>query len=169
MNTSNHPQSTPSAPALSVIGPDQGEAVVFGSIRMRILEDGTTTDNRLGLTESVIPPHMPGPPPHRHLRHDEGFYITSGTMRFTVGDTNYDATAGTLVMVPPGAAHTFANVTDQPATMLTTLTPALYVQYFRDLQDAFRDGRTPTREEQLEIMSRYATEPVAVNSPNRPS
>jgi mannose-6-phosphate isomerase-like protein (cupin superfamily) len=32
--------------------------------------------------------------------------VVSGTARFTVGDTSYDAGAGTLVMVPPGAPHT---------------------------------------------------------------
>ena len=111
---------------------------------MRVLEDGSHTGHRLGIAESVLAPHTPGPPQHRHAQHDEGFYIISGTVRFTVGEKDYDATAGTLVMVPPGAPHTFANLTDQPAVMLSTFTPDLYVQYFRDLQDmiARRPGTT---------------------------
>ncbi|MDF0528867.1 cupin domain-containing protein [Tsukamurella sp. 8F] len=83
------------------------------------------------------------------------------------GDTAHDVTAGTLVMVPPGAPHTFANLTDQPAVMLSTFTPSYYVQYFRDLQDAHRDGRAPTPEENLEIMSRYATEPAPDHDTDR--
>ncbi len=109
--------------------------IVLGDARMRVLEDGSTTGRRLGIAESVIAPHTPGPPQHRHAEHDEGFYIISGTVRFTVGEKNYDATPGTLVMVPPGAPHTFANVTDEPAAMLSTFTPERYVQYFRDLRD----------------------------------
>ncbi|CAM5234064.1 cupin domain-containing protein [Streptomyces violaceorubidus] len=44
--------------------------------------------------------------------------------------------------------------------MLSTFTPDLYVQYFRDLRELYADGRTPTPGESLRTMSRYATEPV---------
>ncbi|WP_395298169.1 cupin domain-containing protein [Kitasatospora hibisci] len=151
----------PSVPAVSVVGPDDGETVLLGTVRMRILEDGSTTGHRLGIAESVLAPHTPGPPQHRHAGHDEGFYIVSGTVRFTVGDGNHDATAGTLVMVPPGAPHTFANLSDEPAVMLSTFTPDLYVQYFRDLRDLHADGDAVTPQAHLRVMGRYATEPVA--------
>ncbi len=128
-------------PAVSVVGPDEGETIVLGTTRMRVLEDGSHTGHRLGIAESVLAPHTPGPPQHRHAQQDEGFYIVSGTVRFTVGDKEYDATTGTLVMVPPGVPHTFANLTDQPAVMLSTFTPDLYVQYFRDLQNVIAGGR----------------------------
>lgn len=143
-----------------MVGPGHGETILLGTTRMRVLEDGSNTGHRLGLAESVLAPHTPGPPQHRHAQHDEGFYIFSGTVRFTVGDRDYDATAGTLVMVPPGAPHTFANVTGQPAVMLSTFTPARYVQYFRDLQDMIAGGRTLTPEAHVQTMSRYATEPA---------
>ncbi|WP_046732504.1 cupin domain-containing protein [Streptomyces humi] len=156
-----HDDIHPDIPAVSVVGPDDGEVLVLGTTRMRVLEDGRTTGHRLGLAESVLAPHTPGPPQHRHARHDEGFYVISGSVRFTVGDDDYDATAGTLVMVPPGAPHTFANVTDAPAVMLSTFTPDLYVQYFRDLRDMFAAGTAPTRQANIEVMGRYATEPAA--------
>ncbi|MFI6566132.1 cupin domain-containing protein [Streptomyces sp. NPDC050534] len=149
-----------SVPAVSVVGPDDGERIVLGTTRMRVLEDGSTTGHRLGMAESVLAPHTPGPPQHRHAQHDEGFYILSGTVRFTVGERDYDATPGTLVMVPPGAPHTFANITDQPAVMLSTFTPDLYVQYFRDLRDMVADGQDLTPQANIRTMSRYATEPA---------
>ncbi|MEU9452269.1 cupin domain-containing protein [Streptomyces sp. NPDC048277] len=148
-------------PAVAIVGPDDGEVLMLGTTRMRVLEDGRTTGHRLGLAESVLAPHTPGPPQHRHARHDEGFYVISGSVRFTVGEESYDVMAGTLVMVPPGAPHTFANVTGEPAVMLSTFTPDLYVQYFRDLRDMFATGRPPTPGESAEVMSRYATEPAA--------
>ncbi|MFC4909689.1 cupin domain-containing protein [Actinomadura gamaensis] len=151
---------TQQPPAVSVVGPDDGEIIMLGGTRFRVLEDGRTTGHRLGLAESVLPPHTPGPPQHRHAEHDEGFYIVSGTVRFTVGEDTYDATAGTLVMVPPGAPHTFANPADEPAVMVSTFTPDLYVQYFRDLAAMFADGGTPSREENVAVMARYATEPA---------
>ncbi|MCX4986020.1 cupin domain-containing protein [Streptomyces sp. NBC_00572] len=147
-------------PSVSVVGPGDGETIVLGTTRMRILEDGSHTGHRLAIAESVLAPHTQGPPQHRHARHDEGFYILSGTVRFTVGDEDHDATAGTLVMVPPGTPHTFANPTDQPAVMLSTFTPDLYVQYFRDLQDMNADGRPLTPQTNIDAMSRYATEPA---------
>ncbi|MFJ6052493.1 MULTISPECIES: cupin domain-containing protein [unclassified Streptomyces] len=153
--------SAPQAdPAVSVVGPGEGETIVLGDTRMRVLEDGSHTGHRLAIAESVLAPHSQGPPQHRHGRHDEGFYVLSGTVRFTVGDEEHDATTGTLVMVPPGTPHTFANPTDRPAVMLSTFTPDLYVQYFRDLQEVLAAGRPPTPQDNIDAMSRYATRPA---------
>ncbi|MFD4478852.1 cupin domain-containing protein [Streptomyces sp. NPDC058471] len=146
--------------SVSVVGPDEGETIVLGTTRLRVLEDGSNTGHRIGLAESVLAPHTPGPPQHRHAQHDEGFYVVSGTVRFTVGEQHYDATAGSLVMVPPGAPHTFANTTDQPAVMVSTFTPDLYVQYFRDLQTMIAGCQPLTPQANIQIMSRYATEPA---------
>ncbi|MFE5052688.1 cupin domain-containing protein [Streptomyces sp. NPDC056637] len=159
--TENAKTGRPQAdPAVSVVGPRDGETIVLGTTRMRILEDGSHTGHRLAIAESVLAPHTQGPPQHRHRQHDEGFYILSGTVRFTVGDKDHDATAGTLVMVAPGTPHTFANLTGQPAVMLSTFTPDLYVQYFRDLQEALASGRPLTPQANLDAMSRYATQPA---------
>ena len=146
---------------VSVVAPDGGEAIQLGPIQMRILEDGRTTGHRLGVGEITIPPGTTGPPQHRHAEHDEGFYVVSGTARFTVGDTSYDAAAGTLVMVPPGAPHTFANPGEVPVVLLNTFTPDLYVRYFRDLRQMIADGQPLTPASTERAMSRYATETAA--------
>ncbi|GES29583.1 cupin domain-containing protein [Streptomyces angustmyceticus] len=155
------PNASVAGPGVSVVGPEDGEVIVMGTTRMRVLEDGSHTGHRLGMAESVLAPHTPGPPQHRHARHDEGFYVISGTVRFTVGDEEHEATAGTFVMVPRGAPHTFANLTGQPAVMLSTFTPDLYVQYFRDLRSMAADGRPLTPRDTIATMSRYATEPAS--------
>ena len=145
---------------VSVIGPDGGETIRLGATQMRILEDGRTTGHRLGIGEITIAPHTQGPPQHRHAQHDEGFYVVSGTVHFTVGETTHVAPAGTLAMSPPGAPHTFANLGDEPAVLLNTFTPDLYVQYFRDLRDMIAGGRELTPESTVEVMGRYATVPA---------
>jgi len=142
---------------VSVTGPDDGEVIDLGPARVRILEDGRTTGHRLGIGEITLAPHSSGPPQHRHARHDEGFYVVSGTARFTVGTAVHDAPAGTLVMVPPGVPHTFANPGDRPLVMVNTFTPDWYVQYFRDLRDAAAGGRELTPGEIAVVMGRYAT------------
>jgi pimeloyl-ACP methyl ester carboxylesterase/mannose-6-phosphate isomerase-like protein (cupin superfamily) len=143
---------------ISIVRPGEGLLALAGATQMRILEDGTTTSHRLGIGEITIAPHTAGPPQHRHARHDEGFYVVAGTARFTVGETTYDAGPRTLVMIPPGAPHTFANVSDEPAVLLNTFTPDLYVQYFRDLHDMITAGQPLTGGAIEAVMARYATE-----------
>ena len=145
---------------MSIVGPDGGESIQLGPTRMRILEDGSTTNHRLGIGEITLAPHTDGPPQHRHARHDEGFYVVSGLARFTVGTKSYDAPAGTLVMLPPGAPHTFANPTDGTTVLLNTFTPDLYVQYFRDLRQMIADGHDLDETALIDAMRSYATEPA---------
>jgi pimeloyl-ACP methyl ester carboxylesterase/mannose-6-phosphate isomerase-like protein (cupin superfamily) len=145
---------------VAIVPPDGGEVALAGPIRLRILEDGTTTAHRLGVAEITIAPHTAGPPQHRHGRHDEGFYVVTGTASFTVGEETYPAPAGTLVMIPPGAPHTFANASDEPVILLNTFTPDLYVQYFRDMRDMIGSGAPGTPERIIAVMARYATEPA---------
>jgi quercetin dioxygenase-like cupin family protein len=146
--------------AVSIVGPDQGEIVLSGPIRMRILEDGGATSHRLGIGEITLAPHTAGPPQHRHAQHDEGFYVVSGTARFTVGEDSYEAPTGTFVMIPPGAPHTFANPGDQPVVLLNTFTPDLYVQYFRDLRELIAAGHPLSDQAMVDAMARYATVPA---------
>lgn len=90
----------------------------------------------------------------------DGEPALSGTVRFTSGQTSVDAPPRTLVMVPPGAPHTFANPGDEPAVILNTFTPDLYLQYFRDLRDLTADGQPPSAALITDLMGRYATEPA---------
>jgi quercetin dioxygenase-like cupin family protein len=145
---------------VSIVGPDAGESIQLGPTRVRLLEDGSTTEHRIGIGEITLAPKTEGPPQHRHARHDEGFYVVSGLARFTVGAQSYDAPAGTLAMIPPGAPHTFANPTDGVTILLNTFTPDLYVQYFRDLQQMIAAGRRLDTEAMVEAMHPYATEPA---------
>src|ERR1700722_14976228 len=85
-------------PDVSIVGPEAGHTVLSGPTQMRILEDGSHTAHRLGLGEITIAPRTEGPPQHRHAQHDEGFYVLSGTVRFTVG-------APPRPPAPPGRHH----------------------------------------------------------------
>jgi quercetin dioxygenase-like cupin family protein len=145
---------------VSVVLRDGGEIALDGPIRLRILEDGSTTGHRLGIAEITIAPHTSGPPQHRHALHDEGFYVAAGTPTFTVGVESFEAPTGTLVMIPPGAPHTFANASDEPVILLNTFTPDLYVQYFRDLRDMMTSGTPATTGDITDVMTRHATEPA---------
>ncbi len=150
---------------ISIVGPADGEVALPGPVQMRILEDGSSTSHRLGLGEITIAPHTAGPPQHRHAQHDEGFYVVAGVVRFTVGEKSFDAPSRTLVMIPPGTPHTFANPGDEPAVILNTFTPDLYVQYFRDLHDMVTAGRPVSAEAIEDVMAQYATVPATEPAP----
>ena len=149
---------------IEVVDRSAGEVIRAGPMTLRILEDGTHTDHRLGLVEITIPPHIDGPPQHIHHKHDETFFVVSGTPTFTCGNDIITAQPGTLVTAPPATPHTFANPGDQPVVMLCTVTPDLYVDYFRDLAN-LRPGPNGLDPKQVaEVMARYATEVVRPTS-----
>jgi quercetin dioxygenase-like cupin family protein len=153
---------------VSIIGPQDGEQVLSGPSGMRIIEDGSTTGHRLAAGVITLAAQTDGPPPHWHQKHDEGFYVISGTPRFTVGERHYDAPPGTWVLVPPGTPHTFGNPTEETVVILNTFTPDLYVGYFRDLRDLIASGTRVTKEITLEVMARYATYPAGQSAPAQP-
>lgn len=147
--------------SIFVVGPNDGEPSGGGPIRCRIIEDGSHTQHRLGLIEATVPPGPGGPPQHIHRQHDEIFIVTEGKLRFTGGADSIDVDTGSCVTVPAGTAHTFFNPFDTPAKLICTLTPDLYVGYFRDLSQLPVDEQgllDPT--DIAKTMAKYATEVV---------
>jgi mannose-6-phosphate isomerase-like protein (cupin superfamily) len=151
--------------SMNLVGPEDGEPAGVGPIRVRIIEDGSHTGHRLGLIEAIVPPGPAAPPPHVHRKHDEVFIVTSGKLRFTSGSQSVDVAAGACLTVPPGTPHTFFNPFGEPAKFIATMTPDLYVQYFRDLSGLPVDeAGLPSLADIARRMARYDTEVVAANS-----
>ena len=74
--------SSPKNP-ITFVPAHAGETIQLGhSLTGRIMEDGTNTDNRLGMIELTLAPHASGPVAHWHEMHDETFLVTKGTVRF---------------------------------------------------------------------------------------
>jgi mannose-6-phosphate isomerase-like protein (cupin superfamily) len=144
-----------------VLKPGEGRTLPLGPIQMVVQEDGTHTRGTLGVAEFEVAPHAPTPPPHIHHAHEEVFYILEGELEFLAGAQTVRASAGTFVMVPIGALHTFSNPTDKPARFLNTFTPALYIRYFEELSQLIQAGVTPDSQQFTELMARYGTEVVS--------
>jgi quercetin dioxygenase-like cupin family protein len=137
---------------------EAGEIFTIGPITVRVLEDGSHTDNRLGAVEIIVPPGTDQTPLHLHRMHDESFLVTKGTIRFNTGDKNYDALAGDYIVIPVGVAHTFSNPFGVTAAFFNTFSPAYYVNYLRELSGFAKTGQL-TPQNILRIMAHYATEP----------
>jgi quercetin dioxygenase-like cupin family protein len=65
-----------------------------------------------------------GPPRHIHHEQDEWFYAVAGEFAVEVGDERYRLLPGDSLFAPRGIAHAWAHVSDQPGTLITTVSPA---------------------------------------------
>jgi mannose-6-phosphate isomerase-like protein (cupin superfamily) len=146
--------------AIEVVDWAGGETISAGPHVVRILENGSHTGHRIGLVELTMPPRTGGPPEHIHRQHDETFFVISGSPTFTSGADTITAQPGTLVTAPQGTPHGFANPGEQPAVILGTVTPDLYIDYFRELANLRSRPTGLDPEEVAEVMARYATEVV---------
>jgi quercetin dioxygenase-like cupin family protein len=140
---------------------ERPETFAAAGCTFRILDGGGPTAGRIGVVEVDLVPGWPGPPQHLHRAHDETFYVVNGNVRFTSGTDSLIARTGQLVTAPIGDPHTFANAdSEEPATVLCTVTPVRYIDYFRELSQISpgADGRLDPQAV-FAVMARYATDP----------
>lgn len=95
-----------------------------GDALWEVLAGGDKTGGAVTFGDARLPERTSGPALHVHSREDEAAYVIEGVMTFRVGDETFEAGAGTLVWLPRGVPHTFANLSDQPARAFGTITPA---------------------------------------------
>jgi mannose-6-phosphate isomerase-like protein (cupin superfamily) len=62
-------------------------------------------------------------PLHRHRIEDEAWYVLEGALRFQYGSREFEASAGTGVLLPRGTPHTFWNPGPTPARYLLIMGP----------------------------------------------
>lgn len=67
------------------------------------------SNGALSICEFTLAAWESGPVLHKHDGVDEGFYVVTGTLEAQVGPDRVQAAAGSLVWVPRGTAHAFAN------------------------------------------------------------
>jgi mannose-6-phosphate isomerase-like protein (cupin superfamily) len=116
------------------------------------------TGGDFSLMERSVPPGARTPPPHRHVNCSEAFFVLEGTITFRLDEAELTGGAGDFLLVPRGAAHTFGNQGEAPARLLVLHAPAMDA-YFEELHELWSSGQAPSREAELELMSRYGMEP----------
>jgi mannose-6-phosphate isomerase-like protein (cupin superfamily) len=116
------------------------------------------TGGDFSLMERSVPPGARTPPPHRHVNCSEAFFVLEGMITFRLDEAELTGGAGDFLLVPRGAAHTFGNQGEAPARLLVLHAPAMDA-YFEELHELWSSGQAPSREAELELMSRYGMEP----------
>jgi quercetin dioxygenase-like cupin family protein len=120
--------------------PGEGERHNAGSSEIVIKATGEATAGTFFLSETTIAPGFPGPPPHRHERLVDMFYVLEGVLTVRLGEETHQLEKGSFVCVPAGVVHTFSNESDSPVRFLNFNTPAGWENYMRDLAEAAKAG-----------------------------
>ncbi|MCX4514860.1 cupin [Streptomyces sp. NBC_01619] len=126
--------------------------------------------------EVVVPPGF-DVGAHVHARSEELFYVLEGELdmlafepRVRSGDDwrhwesrsgrrSVRAGPGTVVVVPPGCPHAFANRTGEPARMFFQASPPPdHERYFEELIEILDAGGPPDHEAIAELRARYDIE-----------
>jgi quercetin dioxygenase-like cupin family protein len=97
------------------------------------------TNGAFMLFEASVPPQS-GPPPHRHHREDEAYYILEGTFEILDNDRTFTASAGSFVHIPRGTLHRFKNVGETTARMLVLFTPAGFEKFLFEVGQPAEEG-----------------------------
>ncbi len=100
------------------------------------------TNGTYALMEMIVYPQT-GSPLHVHSREDESFLVQSGEIQFQIDGQTLVATPGTFIYSPKGQRHLFANLNDQPATVLCWITPAGLEQFFMEIGTPADDPTAP--------------------------
>lgn len=151
-----------------VLMPGEGESLPAGTATVTLKAVAELTAGGFSMSEVYVEAGYPGPPPHRHGRMLDSFYVLEGELSVLVGDAWLAVPAGGYVAAPPGVVHTFANPGDRPVRVLNITSPAGFEDYLRELSAALRPGVPPDPAEIGAIVARHDTEIVAGPPPPGP-
>ena len=160
MSNHDHHQGTGD---VRVVEPGTGHTVPFldGAV-MSFLARGSDTDELVSVWEFTLPAGGVGPPPHIHHGHDELFYVVDGSLTVFTSGEPVEVSAGSMVIVPKGAQHTFANPGSTAMRMVGTFSPARFEHYFDELaaEIAKHAGQRPDPSVIAGLYAKYESELV---------
>ena len=119
--------------------PVTGERLVF----LKVARD---TDGRLMEGDMFAQPGGHPAATHVHPHQEERFRVVHGTVRFEVDGKERILGPGETTSVPPGRAHTWANVGDDEACIRVEFEPALRTEmFFETFFGLAKDGKTNSK------------------------
>ena len=138
------------------LGSDEGNKFQILAETGFLKLSGDETGGACAIMEGHTPPRA-GPPPHRHSREDESFYILEGEYEFIVGGQTIYAPAGTFLFGPRGVAHSFKNIGTTLARMLIVAQPAGVEKLFEEISELTASG-APDLNKLMELAASYGIE-----------
>ncbi len=97
---------------------EQGTSSPCSDVEIRVLQDGSTGSGMMTVLEVAIAPG--GSTPYQaNVSHEESWFIYSGDVAFTEGETRYSLTSGDCVLVAKGVGMSVENVGSESARIIT--------------------------------------------------
>lgn len=124
-----------------MLRPGEGRHYDMGQISAVFKVDEDESDSEYSVSEWRLEPNTEGPGPHHHDANEEIFYVTDGTASFLIGDEWVDAEQGSLLRIPAGIQHDFANRTDSPCAVLNVFIPGGFERDMPTIVDWFAKNR----------------------------
>ena len=123
---------------------------------LRMVATGSITNGRFGLLEYRLGARTRGAAPHYHTTFSESFYVLYGTMTLYVDGEWRPCEPGDFAIAHERGVHGFRNDGDEPSSVLILFTPGIArEQFFAEMAELGRSGRTPTKEELADIYARH--------------
>lgn len=137
----------------------EGQKLKIAGGNYRIIISGKQTDGEYAVIEMSVPPEA-GPNPHTHPDFTETFFVFEGEVSFKSELGSYIAKQHSFVNIPKGGiVHGFKNLSDQPAKLLCTVTPAglddLFEEMAMYMETASLDHETIKKEKITSIFEKY--------------
>lgn len=128
----------------------EGHKLKIAGGNYRIIISGKQTYGEYAVIEMSVPPGA-GPNPHSHADFAETFYVLEGEVSFKSELGSYVAKKNSFVNIPKGGiVHGFKNLSDKPAKLLCTVTPAGLDDLFEEMADYLENGSSDSENETKE-------------------
>jgi len=114
--------ASPDGPRIAIRRPGEGLLAALAGDRYRVFAGAGETGGAFAMFEAFVQPGG-GPPPHRHSREEEAFYMLEGEITFRTEGKTFSGRPGFFVHLPVGGVHSFRNESDHAARMLVLVAP----------------------------------------------
>ncbi len=113
----------------------EGQKLNIAGGNYRIIISGKQTNGEYAVIEMSVPVGA-GPNPHAHPDFAETFFVLEGEVLFKSELGSYVAKKNSFVNIPKGGiVHGFKNLSDKPAKLLCTVTPAGLDDLFEEMSN----------------------------------
>ena len=137
-----------------LVEPDSAQLLQLGGMGL-IVE---VANERLAGRAAVMRIRLDGRrviPPHLHRREDEVSHVLRGPVGVLVGDEEFQAPSGCLVLGPKDLFHAYWSPGDDQVEFLTFITPGGFEHFFEEFHSAFESVNTE-RVDPSEVAARRA-------------
>lgn len=154
--------------------PGSARTIDLGGFTVIVHAELGDADGAFSLIETADTAVGAGPPLHIHRDATESFYVIEGAYVMVVDGREMLCEAGSFVLVPRGAPHTFRSAA-VGSRKLNLYTPAAMVGYFDELATALADGVDAAALDaiagryQMDVVGEVPTEYLAPASDAHPS